>query len=94
MSGIKASLRATATGQMLATPAIVHGLHYAGTGTAGRITVRDGGATESVLIDIDSAASAGDQNVGFEGGGVYFNTNVHLSSLSNIDAVTLFYQDR
>lgn len=94
MSGIKASLRAVATGEMLSTPAIVHGLHYSAPAAAGRITVRDGGATESVLIDITSATSVGSESVSFEGGGVYFTKTVHLSALSNINAVTLFHKAR
>lgn len=90
---VVADTRVTSTGQAIDHAAIVYGVVLEGTGTAGQIVVKDGTASGTTKIDVGTAAAAGPSNVSFEGGGVRFTTDVHVSTLSNIDGATFIYRD-
>lgn len=87
------AVRVTGTGQAIGGGCKLQGLHYASTTTTGRITLRDGGATGTIRIDLDTAPSAEGHHVNIGGGGIFFATDVHVSALSNVAGLTLVYDD-
>lgn len=74
----------TSTGTAVAFGTRVRGFFVTGTGTA---TFRDGGASGTTRIVINSANS---HSGVIPGNGVRFNTDVHIT-LSGVTALTVFY---
>lgn len=68
------------------------GVHIAPGGTAGDLVFKDGGSsgTERLRLHI-STDSTGD-DVTIPGGGMFFETDVHLDNLPNSAQVTVFYK--
>ena len=83
------SAKATANGSIFGAPARVKSIYYVGASGAGSITLKNGGASGTSTIVIDTAASAYG-NVIVPGDGVLFTTNVY-ANLVNITSLTVFY---
>lgn len=60
-------------------------------GTAGTIVLRDGGATGSVRLTVDTPAVAEGDTVIIPGY-IEFDTDVHVT-LTDVDAVTVFWNN-
>jgi len=91
MGEIVESAQANATGTLVnARPTRVRGVHLESTGTAGSAVFRDGGGGGATKIVFDTPASAGMIYIPVPGGGVKFDTDVHVT-LTNVDGVTIFY---
>lgn len=91
--GVDASNRFTATGEIVDGPFILYGLHMSTAGTAGRLTLRDGSATGTIKVDVDTPAVAESDEVPFRGGGVVFQTSVWCTALSNVAGATLIGEE-
>jgi hypothetical protein len=83
------SKRVTGTGSLAVGPARVRQVQVLTGAGAGRLTITDGngGAT---LLDIDFLASDS-HSVNIPDNGVRFATDVYITALTNITAMTVFY---
>jgi len=83
------SKRVTGTGSLAVGPARVRQVQVLTSAGAGRLTITDGngGAT---LLDIDFLASDS-HSVNIPDNGVRFATDVYITALTNITAMTVFY---
>lgn len=83
--------RLTASGSVFAGPARVKKIHYLAGAAAGTITVRDGGASGTVLAVIDTPADAAVAlDVGIPENGLRCETSAYVA-FDNAVAVTVFY---
>jgi hypothetical protein len=57
---------------------------------AGSIILRDGGASGATVVQLDTNAIDTNPWIDIPGDGLLFETDVHMT-LSNVDAVTIFY---
>jgi len=80
------------TGSATATqPSRVKGIYYVASGTAGSITLKDGGASGTTLMIIATPASAtATEYVVVPSNGVRFSTDVH-ATLANVTSLTIFH---
>lgn len=83
--------RVTATGTLVATPAHLLGLWVVHGATGGTVELKDGGASGTSKIVIDTAAVAGESFIPIAGGGIRFATDIH-ATLTNVSGVTAIYQ--
>ena len=90
---VKADARFTGTGEVVSGAVRVFGVHIVSSGTAGRLVLKDGGSGGDTLVDIDTPSVAESDEVDFGGQGIYFATDVHCSTFSNVDGATLLYED-
>lgn len=83
------SKRVTGTGSLAVGPARVRQVQVLTAAGAGRLTITDGngGAT---LLDLDFLASDS-HSVNIPDNGVRFATDVYITALTNITAMTVFY---
>jgi hypothetical protein len=83
------SKRVTGTGSLAVGPARVRQVQVLTGAGAGRLTITDGngGAT---LLDLDFLASDS-HSVNIPDNGVRFATDVYITALTNITAMTVFY---
>lgn len=83
------SKRVTGTGSLAVGPARVRQVQVLTGAGAGRLTITDGngGAT---LLDMDFLASDS-HSVNIPDNGVRFATDVYVTTLTNITAMTVFY---
>jgi hypothetical protein len=83
------SKRVTGTGSLAVGPARVRQVQVLTSAGAGRLTITDGngGAT---LLDLDFLASDS-HSVNIPDNGVRFATDVYITALTNITAMTVFY---
>lgn len=84
--------KATSTGTLVSGSARLLGLHYVASGSAGTITLKDGGSGGTARLALDTPAAVGSQFVPVAGGGLRFATDVH-ATLSNVTSVTAVYDD-
>lgn len=85
--------RATSTGQLVSSGATLRGVHLVSSGSAGRITLTDGGSSGTTKLDVDTPAVAEGDTITIPDPGIKFDTDVHLKTLSNVDGITIFYMD-
>jgi len=94
---VLASVPLTATGQFTnQTPTAlartrVKAVYMVPTGTAGSVVFKDGGASGTTVMTLNTVASATQPTyLIFPGEGVLFSTNVH-GTVANVGSVTIFY---
>ena len=79
--------------QAVAAGGKVLGVHLEATGTAGLFSLNEGGTSGAALIELGTAAAAGNHYVPVPGGGINFGTDMHVKLLTNITSVTIFYEN-
>lgn len=87
------STRITATGNVTTQRTRLHSIFFVGAASAGRITLRNGSASGTILFDIDIPAGSGASAIPVylgEEGGVVFPNGIHCFTLGTT-AATLFY---
>jgi hypothetical protein len=84
------SANVTATGTVVETPCVAHGAQYNWSGGAGELVFRDGGEEGVVVVTLKTQQGADHAHVPFEGGGIQFEIDCHVT-MDNVDSVTLFY---
>lgn len=93
MSSDVKSARVTATGTLVGQGCRILGIHLADTATAGTIVFRDGGAGGTTVCTLDTSASAANvEHIDVPGRGLRFKTDCHVT-LSNVAAVSVFYEE-
>jgi hypothetical protein len=69
----------------------VYGLRYSGPATAGTITLRDGGATGTIKVQVDKPGAIDSGTINFPGT-ILFKTDVHASfTTEQVTAITVFH---
>lgn len=90
-----ADIRATrlaASGSVTAGRGRVMGLHIVGSASAGSVVIKDGGASGTTVLTIDTPASAtGTEDISIPGRGILCTTNIY-AVLTDVAAVTVFYE--
>lgn len=84
------SATVTADGTAYAGRTRVKSLVVATAGTAGSVVVKDGGASGTTKIAINTPASAGLHNILIPGQGVLFESDVYVD-VTNVPSVTVFF---
>jgi hypothetical protein len=80
----------TATGTVASGRTRLCGIHYHSGGSTGKIVLRDGGASGTVVITLDfHSNSTGDLSIPEEG--VLFETDIH-ATYTSITSATFFYK--
>jgi len=88
---IVATNQTTETGTIQSGRTRVSGISYAGPGVAGSITLRDGGATGTIKLVVDTAAVIGAGNV-YIPGAILFKTDVYAAfTTEQVTAITVFH---
>lgn len=88
-SDIKASY-VTATGTVASGRRRLCAIHYHSAGSTGKIVLRDGGASGTVVMTLDfHSTSTGDLSIPEEG--VLFETDIH-ATYTNITSATFFHK--
>jgi hypothetical protein len=87
---VKAATQTGATGTPVGHRARVKSIHYRSTGTAGTIVLKDGGSGGATKLTVNTPAVVSSNDVFIPGEGILFETDVYCT-LSNADAVTIFY---
>lgn len=83
-------VRKTATGDVTTADSVLHGIIVETGGTApGRLTLRDGAVGADILFDVSTAEI--DRTIPMLWGDdvIRFPSGLHISAITNIDAVTL-----
>ena len=81
----------TNNGDIFAGPARIKGIYYVASATAGSITIRDGGASESIKMTIATPASAtATQYIDLCGCPLYCTTTAY-AGLTNVTSATFVY---
>ena len=68
------------------------GLYITSGGTAGDVVLKDGGASGDTKLTIGVPAVAEGDDVTIPGGGISFDTDIHLDTLASGSEVTVFYK--
>jgi hypothetical protein len=86
------TVKRTSTGTVFSGPARVLSIHAIAGGSAGSIVMKDGGASGTTLIDLDTPASSteGIVNPSFTDEGVRFTSDVHVT-LTNVTSITVIF---
>lgn len=84
------SASATATGTLYSGRGRLRGVYVRAAGTAGTAVLKDGGASGTTLLTINTPAAVGAQYIEIPGGGIEFATDLHVT-LTTADACTAFY---
>lgn len=85
------SVTATATSTPLATQRVrVRGLTVTPSAVAGSFILKDGGASGTERIKINTPAVAGLAHILIPGDGIVFVTDVHIT-ITDVTSVTIFY---
>ena len=83
--------RLTASGSLFGGRTRLRGIYYVGTATAGTLQFRNGGASGTVLLTIDTPASAtATTDIIFPGDGIIFPDGLYVT-MTDVGAVTAFY---
>lgn len=90
--GVKsAHLSGATTGTLFTGSFYVKSVNCLGTSTAGMLTFRDGGASGTIVFQIDVPGNANNaNNVIIPGPGILFETDCHVSMPTGYN-VTIFY---
>lgn len=87
------STRIDSTGSAYGQRTRICGLHVLHNSTAaGRLTVRDGSGSGAIVLDLDFDAAADTDCIPIPQNGILCQNGIHVSVLTNIDAVTFFHQ--
>ena len=84
------SATATADGTLVAGPARIKGILLTTTTSAGSVVLKDGGASGTTLVTLNTPAVAEMFNALLPGEGIRFRTNVYVD-VTNVSSVTVFY---
>jgi len=84
------SATATADGTMVAGPARIKGILLTTTTSAGSVVLKDGGASGTTLVTLNTPAVAEMFNALLPGEGIRFKTDVYVD-VTNVSSVTVFY---
>jgi len=84
------SATATGDGTMVAGPARVKGILLTTTTSAGSVVLKDGGASGTTLVTLNTPAVAEMFNALLPGEGIRFKTDVYVD-VTNVSSVTVFY---
>lgn len=84
------SVAATATATLVSGPCELRGLYVRSAGTAGTIVLKDGGASGTTKLTINTPAAVGGIYIPVPGAGIKFDTDLH-ATLTTADGVTAFY---
>jgi len=77
---------------VIASGCSVLGVHIKAGTSDGTVDIKQVDANGSADIEIEVTANGGDQYVPIPGGGIPYGANCY-ADISNIDAVTVFYED-
>lgn len=86
------SAQANATATLVSAPGKVFAAVVRATAVAGTMVLRDGGPGGSIKATLDTPAAVGPVTLPIPGGGIQFNTDIHVT-LTNADGVTIIYED-
>lgn len=89
---LKADKKVTSTGTLVSGACTLLGIHWGSSATAGRLTLRDDGATGTILVDITTPAVKEGDVMMFPEPGIKFDTDIH-ATLTDVDAVTAVYRE-
>ena len=84
------SATATGTGTLVSQGTRIKGILLTTTTSTGTVTLRDGGASGTTKITLNTPAVAEMFNALLPAEGVVFRTDVHVT-ISNVASVTIFY---
>lgn len=85
------STRLTASGSVFGGPGRVKGVYFVAGASAGTVEIRDGGASGTVLVTLDTPADATvTRYLEIPSAGVRCETDVFVT-LTDVTAVTVFY---
>ena len=85
------STTVTSSGAVFAGPARVVGIYYVASGTAGFVTIKDGGSSGTQLLKIATPASAtATQYIPLSGSPIRCETSAY-ATLSNVTSCTVVY---
>ena len=90
MSDVKSTRLAGAGGSIFGGPARVKGVYIVSTGTAGSVTIRDGGVGGTVVCVLDTPAAAGMVYMKLPEDGLRCSTSAY-AVLANVQGATFFY---
>ena len=91
VGGFVKSASTTVSAALTAGPCNLRGLYVRSAGTAGTVVLKDGGASGTTLLTINTPAAVGGQYIEIPGGGMEFTTDMY-AVLTTADACTAFYQ--
>jgi hypothetical protein len=81
----------TADGVISANPARLKAISYRGNGLDGNVSIKNGGASGTTLLELDVGTSDSFTiYVLLPGEGIRFDTNIY-ADLTNVSAITAFY---
>jgi hypothetical protein len=83
------AVKVSGTGSVKGDRTRVRGLYFVSTAVAGSIVLKDGGASGTTLIDLDTPALLDGYYIDLPGS-VAFETDCH-ATLTNVTSVTVFY---
>lgn len=81
----------TANGVAVNKRARVKGLSYVTNGTAGSVTVKDGGSGGTTVLTLNTPAVTNIFDLMIPDNGILCSTNVHVT-VSNVTSVTVLYE--
>lgn len=81
---------ATADGSMVSGRNRLKGVVLTSSATAGSIVFKDGGASGTVRLTLNTPASAGFHDIVIPSEGVLFSSDIYVD-LTNVTSVTIFY---
>ena len=84
------SATATADGTMVAGPARIKGILLTTTSSAGSVVLKDGGASGTTKLTLNTPAVAEMFNALLPGEGIRFTSDVYVD-VTNVSSVTVFY---
>jgi hypothetical protein len=84
------SATATADGTLVAGPARIKGILLTTTSSAGSVVLKDGGASGTTRLTLNTPAVAEMFNALLPGEGIRFTSNVYVD-VTNVSSVTVFY---
>jgi hypothetical protein len=80
----------TTDGTLVAGPARIKGILLTTTSTAGSVVLKDGGASGTTRVTLNTPAVAEMFNALLPGEGIRFNTSVYVD-VTDVSSVTVFY---
>lgn len=81
----------TSTGTVFAARARVRHIAFRSTGTEGTVVLKDGGASGTTLITLNTPAAVGFHEFSLPGRGVLFGTDIH-GTLTSVDGLMVVYE--
>lgn len=84
------SATATADGTLVAGPARIKGILLTTTSSAGAVVLKDGGASGTTRLTLNTPAVAEMFNALLPGEGIRFTSDVYVD-VTNVSSVTVFY---